>query len=211
MTSLSLETDVPEKKIVNDLMGGLAIAPFGLILLISAYGLAQGWLNWTAHGSIPFLGEVVAWLLYRMILWIYRKKYGFIFRNEMPKKDRKLASPVQFLLFLIFLALLFAFWYVDYRIRLPILFLPLLLALCAIIRGIIWIQKGASLYGQLNLLFGAILLGPSLAPWSLHLSTQNKFFGPEGIFELLSVGTIIILVSLVEHIILLRARTAGLK
>jgi hypothetical protein len=209
MTSLSLETDVPEKKIVNDLVGGLSIVPYGLLLLFCAYAFSQRWLDWGTNGGIPFLGCVIAWLLDTLIRWIYRKKYVFSFSRDTSKKNRKLASPIQFLTFLVFLTFLLASWYLDYKTQLPIRFLPILIGLPVGYRGIDWIRKGDSLYGQLLILFGVLLLAFGVAPWILHLPSHEMYFGPEGIYEFLLEGSLIALIGIMEHIIFLRARNAG--
>jgi hypothetical protein len=84
--------------------------------------------------------------------------------------------------------------------------MPLRFGIFVCLRGINWIQKAWTGYGLMHILLGVIPIGLSVMPIILGISSDNQFFGLEGIYELLAMGTVIIIVSIMEHLIFLNVR-----
>ena len=200
-----------DKKIINELFGGLALAPYGIFLLGSAYAFAQGWLNWETNGSPPYLGGVLAWLLDKLIRWYYRKKYNFVFEiNQTKANDNKQAKIIAVFAIVAGIGLLVT-WYMDKNIHSQIRFMPLWFGFFVCLRGMDWYQKRWTGFGILHIFLGMIPIGMSVTPLVLGISPENQYFGVEGIYELSAMGMVIIVISILEHLIFLNVRDSDIE
>lgn len=206
--SAVIEATTGDKKIINELFGGLTIAPYGIFLLLSAYAFSQGWLSWETNGGPPYLGGVLAWLIDRLISWYYRKKYNFVFEIDQEKSNRESKSNLKGIIAVIALIGLLVTWYLDENIHSQIRFMPLWFGLFVCLRGIDWFQKRWTGFGLFHILLGIIPIGMSFAPLVLGISSENQYFGLEGIYELSAMGVIIIAISIMEHLIFLNVRVS---
>lgn len=205
--SAVIEATTGNKKIINELFGGLSLAPYGIFLLLSAYAFAQGWLNWETNGGPPYLGGVLAWLIDKLIRWFYRKKYNFAFGIDKSDKKSKTSIIMGILIFLSFIGLLVS-WYVDANFHFQIRFMPLWFGFFVCLRGIDWLQKGWVGYGLTHVLSGIVPIGMSVMPLVLGVSSNNPYFGLEGVYELFAMGVVIIIISVMEHIIFLNVQNS---
>jgi hypothetical protein len=208
--SVVIDASTGDKKIINELFGGLSLAPYGIFLLLSAYAFAQGWLNWETNGGPPYLGGIFAWLMDKLIRRFYRKKYNFAFGiDPSDKKDKTLTKTGLFLL-LSFVVLLI-FWYVDATFHFNIRFMPLWFGLFVCLRGIDWLKKGWARYGLTHVLSGIFPICMSVLPFILGVSSNNQYFGVEGIYELTTMGVVILIISILEHLIFLNVRNSDFE
>jgi hypothetical protein len=206
--SAVIEATTGDKKIINELFGGLSIAPYGIFLLLSAYAFSQGWLDWETNGGPPYLGGVLAWLIDRLVRWYYRKKYGFTFEIHQPKSGGDSQSGLKGIIAVVAFIGLLVTWYLDANFHSPIRFMPFWFGLFVCLRGADWLQKRWTGFGLFHILLGIIPIGMSVAPLVLGISSENQYFGLEGIYELSAMGVVIIVISIMEHLIFLNVRVS---
>ncbi len=203
-----IEATHGDKKIINELYGGLSLAPYGIFLLLSAYAFAQGWLNWETNGGPPYLGGILAWLVDKLIRRYYRKKYNFAFEIDQDKSNKESQSSIQVIVAIVAVIGLLVTWYLDENLHSPIRFMPLWFGFFVCLRGIDWLRKRWTGFGLFHVLLGIIPIGMSVAPLVLGISSENQYFGFEGIYELSAMGIVIIAVSIMEHLIFLNVRVS---
>ena len=208
--SAVIQTTRGDKQIINELFGGLSLAPYGIFLLLSAYAFNVGWLNWETNGGPPYLGGILAWVIDRLIRWFYRKKYNFLFDIDKPQENRAKLSKTKVTLTILGLVGLLVTWYLDANFHFQIRFMPLWFDLFVCLRGIGWLQKEWTGYGLTHILLGIIPIGLSTMPFILGISSDNQYFGLEGVYELSAMGIVIVIVSIMEHLIFLNVRGFGL-
>jgi hypothetical protein len=208
--SAVIEATRGNKQIIDELFGGLSLAPYGVFLLLSAYAFNIGWLNWETNGGPPYLGGVLAWIIDRLIRWFYRKKYNFVFDIDKPNEERIDLSRLKVILVVVALIGLLVTWYLDASFHFQIRFMPLWFGVFVCLRGIDWLQKGWTGYGLTHILLGILPIGMSVMPMILGISSDNQYFGMEGIYELSAMGIVIIIVSVMEHLIFLNVRGSNL-
>lgn len=196
-----------DKQIISELFGGLSLAPYGIYLLLSAYAFYAGWLDWETNGGTPYLGSALAWIIDRLIRLFYRKKYDFVFDIDKPITKRADSSRPKIILVIVALGLLVA-WYLDANYHLQIRLSPLWFGILVGLRGIDWLQKKWTGYGLTHILLSIIPIGLGFMPLVLGISTDNQYFGLEGIYELSAMGIVIIIISLTEHLIFLNERAS---
>lgn len=204
--SVVIEATTGNKKIINELFGGLSIAPYGIFLLLSAYAFSVGWLNWETNGGPPYLGGVLAWLIDRLIRWYYRKKYGFTFEIHQSKSSGDSQSGLKGAIAIVAFIGLLVTWYLDENLHSQIRFMPLWFGFFVCLRGVDWLQKRWTGFGSFHFLLGVIPIVVSLAPLVLGISSENQYFGLEGIYELSTMGVVIIVIGIMEHLIFLNVR-----
>jgi len=206
--SAVIETTTGDKAIINELLGGLSLAPYGIFLLLSAYAFSVGWLNWKTNGGPPYLGGVLAWLIDRLIRWYYRKKYNFTFEIPQSRSNQESQSNIKGIVVIVAVIGLFVTWYLDENLHSQIRFIPLWFGFCVLLRGMDWLQKRWTGFGLFHILFGIIPIGMSVAPLILGISSDNQYFGLEGIYELSAMGVVIVAISIMEHLIFLNVRVS---
>lgn len=206
--SAVIEATTGDKKIINELFGGLSIAPYGIFLLLSAYAFSQGWLDWETNGGPPYLGGALAWLIDTLIRWYYRKKYGFTFEIHQPNSSGNSQSSVKRVIEIVAFIGLLVTWYLDVNLHSQVRFMPLWLGLFVCLRGVDWLHKRWTAFGLFHILLGVIPIGMSIAPLILGISPDNQYFGLEGVYELSAMGIVIIAISTMEHLIFLNVRVS---
>lgn len=208
----TIEVETGDKNIIHELFGGLSLAPYGIFLLLSAYAFAQGWLNWETNAGPPYLGGVLAWLFDRLIRWYYRKKYNFTFFSDIREAQKKgIQTFAKGGLILVGLIGLFATWYLDANFHSRIRFMPLWFGLFVCLRGMDWLRKRWVGLGSLHIALGVVPIAMSIMPLILGVSSENKYFGLEGIYELSAMGLVIIVVSVMEHLIFLNVQSSEIN
>lgn len=198
-----------------DMFGGLALLPFAVVFSLSALAFAQGWLDWETNGGPPFLGEVVAFLIFRYIQKnYYGRRLQYVFGPPDPQSNIKpQVTRVAMVIMVIFVAALFVAWYYDARAYWSIRLLPLVAGIPLLVLGewhrrtewriLSWGYLGA---GGLSLLYGII-------PSVLQVPINNNQFGLEGVWELITLSLAILIMSLAEHhtIKIILARRSDLR
>lgn len=187
----SIDPTAGDKRIINELLGGLSLAPYGIFLLLSAYAFSQGWINWETNGGPPFLGGVLALLLDKLIRWYYKKKYNFVFEFHKRKPERTDPSTTTIILGILAIVGLLAAWFVDAKLHMQIRLMPLWFGLFVFFRGIDWGKKGWIGYGLIHVLLSMLPIGMSVMPLVFNTSSNNQYFGIEGIYELSAMGIVI--------------------
>lgn len=206
--SAIIEVTTGDKKI--KLFGGLSIAPYGIFFLLSAYAFSVGWLNWRTNGGPPYLGGVLAWLIDRLIRWYYRKKYGFTFGIHRSRFNKENRSSIESIVAIVAVIGLLVTWYLDENLHPQIRFMPLWFGFFVFLRGVDWLQKRWVGFGLFHLLLGVVPISVSVAPLIFGISSDNQYFGLDGIYELSAIGVVIVAISIMEHLILLNVRASDL-
>jgi hypothetical protein len=207
----AIHDSIGDRKIINELFGGLAITPYGIFLILSGVAFALGWLDWKTNNGPPFLGGVFAWIIERLIKKYYQKKYSFSFMDE-KETNKYTRQPIISDLFagLLVAGLLLA-WFVEVQFHPQIRLMPLLFGGVVCWRGIDWMRKEWKTFGLIHFLLGCILVGMSFAPLILNVSTETAYFGFEGIYELILSGIVIIIIGIMEHMVFLSVRNSDFE
>ena len=193
-----------DKNIVDSLIGGLALFPYGIYLLLSAFAFLRGWLDWETNNGPPYLGFVLAWLFDWLIRKYYKKKYGFSFWKNETSSHTSSASGVYGFLFFVAMILI---WQIEVKFDLQIRLLSLLFGSAICWRGATWIKNGWNWQGWVHLLTGCFIVGMSVFPAMLNVPTDNKFFGFEGVVELTTLGIATLVISILEHLAFINVKS----
>jgi hypothetical protein len=194
-----------DRNVVDNLIGGLTLFPYGIYLLLSALAFLRGWLDWETNNGPPFLGFVLAWLSYWFIRKYYKRVYGFSFGNGETESRTLSVSGVYGILLFIALILI---WLVDANFDFQVRLLSLLVGGFLCWRGMAWIKSGWKWQGWAHLITGCFVLGMSVSPAILDVPTDNMLFGFEGVIELCTLGVAVLIVSILEHSIFAKIHNA---
>ncbi len=184
-----------------DMFGGLALLPFAVVFSLSALAFAQGWLDWETNGGPPFLGEVVAFLIFR---YIQKNYYGrhlqYVFeppslQSNLKPQGRRAAMVI----IVVLVVALFVAWYFDARAHWSIRLLPLVAGIPLLVLGEWYRRTEWRILSWGYFGAGGLLLLYSIIPSILQVSINNSQFGLEGVWELLTLSLVIVIVSLAEH------------
>lgn len=197
-----------DKKILDDLLGGLSLVPFGLLALYAALAQALGWTSWANLGAPLYPGLVIAWLLDRRISQHYWARYGFRFGLHQDKSATPTASSTRrFVIF--FLAGLALTGLMNATLPMQIRLAPLWFGVIVGLRGRDWMQRGWTGPGALHLAAGLIPLGMGVAPLLLNLPPDSPYFGAASIYELAVMSAALGAIGLLEHLIFIRLQGSG--
>ncbi len=204
MTSAAQELTSRERS--DNLIGGLTLLPYGVLVLFSALAFAQGWLQWEP-GGVPFLGLVLAALFDKLIKRYYLNKFDFTFdanpHASTPSRNKKLIGVLAVLGFL------FA-WFADANLHFPVRLLPLVIGIPLCSHGLV-VRVRHRILGWTHVCFGILLSLSGFLPLVLNYSHDNRFFGIDGVLELSILGTAAMVIGLMEHQIILHATNVSAK
>ncbi len=187
--------------IVDNLIGGLTLFPYGIYLLLSALAFYRGWLDWETNNGPPYLGFVLAWLFDLLIRKYYKKRYGFSFGTDEKTARTSSAFGVYGILFFVVLILI---WQIDAHFNFQVRLLSLFLGGVLCWRGAIWIKSGWKLPGWAHWITGFFILVMSVSPAILDVPADNMLFGFEGVVELGVLGLATLIISILEHSIFVK-------
>jgi len=190
-----------DSAIVDNLIGGLTLFPYGIYLLLSALAFYRGWLDWETNNGPPYLGFVLAWLFDWLIRKYYKKRYGFSFGTDENTARTSSAFGVYGILLFVVLILL---WQIDVNFDFQVRLLSLFLGAILCWRGATWIKSGWKSPGWAHWIIGLFILGMSVSPAILDVPTDNMLFGFEGVVELGVLGLAALIISILEHSIFLK-------
>ncbi len=197
------------KKILDDLFGGLSLVSYGVLALYAALALALGWVSWANFGAPLFPGIVAAWLLDRWISQNYRAKYNFSFGLHQAKSTAPATSATRRFV-LVFLGGLALTWLVNATLPLQIRLMPLWFGVTVALRGRDWMQRGWTGFGAVHLAAGLIPAGMGVAPLLLNTPLNSPYFGSASLYELAVMGAALAVIGLLEHFVFVRLERSGL-
>ncbi len=197
-----------DKKILDDLLGGLSLLPYGALALYAALAQALGWLSLANFGAPLYPGLVAAWLVDRRISRHYWARYSFRFGLHQDRSPGSAAAATRrFVIF--FLAGLALAGLANAALPMQIRLAPLWFGLIVGLRGRDWMQRGWTGYGALHLVAGLIPLGMGAAPLLLNLPPGSPYFGAAAVYELAVMGAALGLIGLLEHLVFIRLQGPG--
>ncbi len=181
------------------LFGGLALLPFAFLLLLTAITFDREWLNWETNGGVPFLGQVIAFMLYKLIQrYYYNRRYGYVF-DFTQKNIEKGEFKVKSMLVFVFMVALLLAWYADAHTLLPVRLLALGAGGVLLMIAKNHAQQQNTVLSSGYLIAGTIMLLYGLLPLFLQVQANERHFGLEGVWELIASAMTIVIIALAEH------------
>jgi hypothetical protein len=188
------------------LLGGIGLLPFAAYLFLSAWAFERGYLHWETNHGPPYLGYLAGLGLCKLVQrYYYRRVLRFSFvADQRADQEGAKNEGIPAALGILLLVLLLGAWYVDANYALRVRFLPLVGGV-----ALLW-YAFAHLRHTWEALFwgywlaGLTLVGYSVLPLWLGPSWGWRYFGLEGICELLAGAIAVTIIAVAEHQTILR-------